>query len=121
MDLFQVLGLLALVAGTAALALVLDLRGRVARLEVALTAGRQLNAEMQAAHEAVHDELADVRTELQTVQREVERAHRELDELKAAAAVLPVPPLPKARSGGLDDLREQLRAAHRDPDATDEV
>ena len=121
MDLFQVLGVVALVAGAAALALVLDLRGRVTKLEAALVASRQLNADMQTAHEAVHDELADVRTELQTVQREVEGAHRELDELKAAAAVLPAPPLPKARSGRLEDLREQLRAAHRDPEATDEV
>ncbi|HEY3060546.1 MAG TPA: hypothetical protein VGL99_16435 [Chloroflexota bacterium] len=121
MDLLQALGIIALVAGTAALALVLDLRGRVARLESAVAAGRQLNADMQAAHEAVHDELADVRAELHTVQREVEGAHRELDELKAAATVLPAPPLPKARSGGLEDLREQLRAAHRDPEPTDEV
>jgi septal ring factor EnvC (AmiA/AmiB activator) len=122
MDLLQVVGLLALVAGVAALALVLDARGRIARLEVALATAQQLNAELRSAHEAVHAEMTDVRTELQTTQRHLDRAQRELGELKAAAEVVPAPPLPKTRSGSnLDDLREQLRAAHREPDSADEA
>src|SRR4051794_19635954 len=40
----------------------------------------------------------------------------EVGELRAASEVLPVPPLPKTRSGGLDDLRQRLRAAHTEGD-----
>jgi hypothetical protein len=107
-------GLVALVAGAAALALVFDLRGRVRNLESALATGRQLNTDMQSAHEAVHAEMGELR-------RELDRALRELGELKTAAEAVPAPPLPKARPGGLDDLREQLRAAHREPDDTEDV
>ena|SRR5436190_14688589 len=121
MDLLQVVGLVALVAGVAALALVIDARGRIARLESALVATQQLGSELKSAHEAVHDELADLRSELLTTQRHLDRAQRELGELKAAAEVVPAPPLPRSRAGGLDDLREQLRAAHREPESTDEA
>jgi septal ring factor EnvC (AmiA/AmiB activator) len=121
MDLLQVVGLVALVAGVAALALVIELRGRLARLELSLAAAQKFASDLQSAHEAVHDELADLRSELQTTQRHLDRAQRELGELKATAEVLPAPPLPRARSGGLDDLREQLRAAHRERESTDEV
>jgi hypothetical protein len=31
-----------------------------------------------------------------------------------------VPPLPKSRPGGLDDLRERLRAAHTEGEETSE-
>ena len=120
MDLFQVVGLLALVAGVAALALVLDARGRIVRLEAALATAQDVNAELRSAHEAVHAELADVRADLQTTQRHLDSAQRELGELKAAAEVVPVPPLPRARPD-LDDLREQLRAVHREPDPTDDA
>jgi uncharacterized membrane protein len=108
-----ILGLLGLVAGIAALALVLDLRTKVSRLEQARLDRQQMDADMRAAHEYTHAELGELR-------RDVDAAHRELAELKAAAEVVPTPPLPKARSSGLDDLRERLRAAHREPDATDE-
>jgi len=122
MDLLQVVGVIALVAGVAALALVLELRGRMSRLELSLAAAQKFSSDLQSAHEAVHDELADLRSELLTTQRHLDRAQRELGELKAAAEVLPAPPLPRARSGsGVDDLREQLRAAHREPDSTDEA
>jgi septal ring factor EnvC (AmiA/AmiB activator) len=122
MDLLPLVGVLALMAGVAALALVLDARGRIARLEAALATAQQVNAELRSAHEAVHAEVADVRTELQTTQRDLDRAQRELGELKAAAEVVPAPPLPRARSGSkLDDLRERLRAAHREPDSADEA
>ena len=45
-----------------------------------------------------------------------------VDELKAAANVLPAPPppLPRTRTGGLDDLRQQLREAHREGDDSPE-
>jgi hypothetical protein len=72
-------------------------------------------------HQALMAELADLR-------RDLEQTQLEVHELKAATEVLPAPPppppLPRGRSGGLQDLREQLRAAHRESaessDATDE-
>jgi chromosome segregation ATPase len=122
MDLLQLIGLLALVAGVAALALVLDARGRIDGLEAALATVQQLNAELRSAHEAVHAEMTDVRAELQTTQQDLDRAQRELGELKAAAEVAPTPPLPKPRPGSnLDDLREKLRAVHQEPDPADEA
>src|SRR4029453_7392608 len=99
MDLLQVVGLVGLVAGIAALALVLDARGRVAKLEAGLAAAQQHSAQLQSAHESVHDELADLRSELLTTQRHLDRALRELGELKAAAEVIPAPALPRQRPG----------------------
>jgi hypothetical protein len=66
-------------------------------------------------------EISALRRDLDQTRAELESARRELDELKAAAEVLPAPPpLPKTRSAGLDDLRQQLREAHRETDeATD--
>jgi hypothetical protein len=60
-------------------------------------------------------QLKQLRRELDETQREVNETRRELNELKAAAEVVPAPPpLPRTRSSGLEDLREQLRAAHRE-------
>jgi outer membrane protein TolC len=61
-------------------------------------------------------ELDQTQTQLNTMREELDQTRQELDQLKAAAEVLPPPPppLPRTRSGGLDDLREQLRAAHRE-------
>lgn len=41
-------------------------------------------------------------------------------ELRSFAAAPPPPPLPKARSHGLDDLRERLRAAQQEGDGGDD-
>jgi hypothetical protein len=59
-------------------------------------------------------ELRALRRQLEQTQHELDDTRRELGELKAATEIVPAPPLPKARSGDLDDLREQLRAAHRE-------
>jgi hypothetical protein len=57
---------------------------------------------------STHQEVKQLRSELDETQRQV-------NELKAAAEVVPAPPpLPRTRSAGLEDLREQLRAAHRE-------
>jgi hypothetical protein len=72
----------------------------------------------------VHDELGDLRRELEQVRRDSDSAHRQLAELKAAAQVVPEPPpppLPRGRSSGLDDLRQQLRSAHLEADLGDDV
>jgi septal ring factor EnvC (AmiA/AmiB activator) len=120
MDLSLLLGLVALVASVAALAQALDLRGRVARLDATIRAERQRTANLHTAQQKVHDEIARVRAELHTVQRDLDHTQRELGEVKALTEGVPAPPLPKTRSGGLDDLREQLRAAHREPDPTED-
>jgi septal ring-binding cell division protein DamX len=57
-------------------------------------------------------------TEVRQLRRELDETQRQLNELKAAAEVVPAPPpLPRTRSSGLEDLREQLRAAHREEGA----
>jgi cell division protein FtsB len=71
-----------------------------------------------------------LRTELDQTQRMLNEMRQQLDatqqqvtDLKAAAEVIPAPPpLPRARvrSGDLDDLREQLRAAHRQDEPASE-
>jgi hypothetical protein len=46
---------------------------------------------------------------------QVEDLQRELADLKASTEVVSIPPpLPRARPARLDDLREQLRASHRE-------
>jgi septal ring factor EnvC (AmiA/AmiB activator) len=79
---------------------------------------RQLRTEL----DQTQSQLNDTRRELGSTRDELGEVRRELNELKAAAEVLPPPPppLPRARSAGLDDLREQLRAAHRDEESTSE-
>jgi hypothetical protein len=62
----------------------------------------------------VHNEVRQLRSELDETQRQ-------LNELRATAQVPPPPPpLPRTRSTGLDDLREQLRAAHREEPPSEE-
>jgi hypothetical protein len=59
-------------------------------------------------------ELEKTRRELQQIRRMLERTQREVTELKAATDAALAPPPLKGRPGRLDDLREQLRAAHRE-------
>lgn len=66
-------------------------------------------------------EIRLLRSELDQTQRLLNDTRDELNELKAAAEVIPAPPpLPRSRSSGLEDLREQLRASHREETASDE-
>jgi predicted PurR-regulated permease PerM len=57
-------------------------------------------------------------SQIRQLRRELDETQRQLNELKAAAEVVaaPPPPLPRTRSADLDDLRQQLREAHRAPD-----
>jgi outer membrane murein-binding lipoprotein Lpp len=50
----------------------------------------------------------------------LDQLRAELADLRAAAEVVPVPPLPKTRSADLDDLRQRLRAAHTESEGTSE-
>ena len=84
----------------------------------ALAQVKQLRTEL----DQTQGQLNDARRELASTRDDLGDLRQELNELKAAAEVIPPPPppLPRARSGGLDDLREQLRAAHRDEGSTSE-
>lgn len=62
--------------------------------------------------------------QIKQLRSELDETQRQLNELRAAAAEVvvpaPPPPLPRTRSAGLEDLREQLRAAHREETASEE-
>ena len=80
---------------------------------------RQLRAEL----DQTQSQLNDTRQQLAETRQELSNVRLELNELKAAAEVIPPPPppLPRPRSGGgLDDLREQLRASHREDEPSEE-
>jgi hypothetical protein len=100
------IGLLALALAVVALGLALRLRNQLAALPPP-------PAPVEPVRVHAYDDTA-LRAELEAVRAELQRVSQELGELKAAAEVVPVPPLPKARRGRLDDLREQLRASHRE-------
>jgi hypothetical protein len=94
------LAVVAILVALVALGLALSLRTQVAQLP---------RGDSGADVERLRQELIDIR-------RDLDHAQRELEQLKAATQVVPAPPLPRARSAGLSDLREQLRAAHREPE-----
>lgn len=83
----------------------------------ALTQVRQLRAEL----DQTQAHLNETRRLLEDLRSDLARTQQELNELKAAAEVVPPPPpLPRARSSGLEDLREQLRAAHSEETPSEE-
>lgn len=93
------LALVAALLAAGATAVALDLRGRTTRLSDEVGSLRQDLQSTQAA--------------LGQTQANLGETQATLSELKAATESVPAPPpLPKARSSGLDDLRQQLRAAH---------
>jgi septation ring formation regulator EzrA len=100
------LSVVAILLAVVALGLVLGLQKQIAQIPPP-------RAETSADLEGLRRETIDLR-------RDLDRAQRELEELKAATEILPAPPLPRARSAGLTDLREQLRAAHLDPESGSE-
>ena len=111
------LGLLVLVlAVAAALAL-----GVLARNEI-----KQLRSELDETQRQLNDtrgELNDARRDFSDTRQELSDTRRELSELKAAVEAPPVvapPPLPRRRGARLDDLREQLRASHREETGSEE-
>jgi uncharacterized membrane protein len=100
-----VLALAALVLGAVAVWLSLQARGSV-------SAATESATRLQADLDAVRHDLAALRDELAEARRRLER----LEEAPAAP-----PPLPRGRHAGLDDLRERLRAAHRESADEDAV
>jgi uncharacterized membrane protein len=96
-----VLGLLGVVLGAVALGVALQTRAALARA--------------QADLDQVRNELAEARSRLERLTAELEALRKKVDEPP------PAPPLPRARHGGLDDLREQLRAAHAESAEAEEA
>lgn len=107
------LSVVALVAAAVALWLAVQVRGQVAELRSAPAAVPTPVAAPEADQ--------PLRAQVDGLRRELDQTIQELNELKAAAQVVPAPPLPKARRGGLDELREQLRASHREADADEDA
>ncbi len=97
----EALAILALVLSIISVVLAFTIRARADR--AALEAGRS-EQRWQQAVDGLREEVAAIR--------------RDLDEARAALEA--PPPLPRTRTGGLDDLRERLRAAHLEPDADEE-
>ena len=89
---------------------------------VALAVALWLAYTAQAQVRQLRAELDQTQSQLNDTRQQVSETRQELNELKAAAEVIPPPPppLPRARSGGLDDLREQLRASHREDEPSEE-
>jgi hypothetical protein len=106
------LPLTALLVGAVALVLNVRLRGdyRHARNLAADALRDAAIAKRQA-------ETAEAKAEL--AESMLQQVRRELVALRAAQEAPPPPPLPRAARGRLDDLREQLRAAHLEPDEGD--
>ena len=107
MELGVVLGGLALLVALVALAVAWQTGKHWLALAQRIDEAEQHLARMEGE---THETIADVRAQLG-------QTSRELSELKAATEVVPSPPLPRARSHRLDDLRERLRAAHREENA----
>jgi septal ring factor EnvC (AmiA/AmiB activator) len=113
--------LIVLVALALSLWLAYSAQTQVRQLRRELDQSQSMLNEARQRIADVQRDLASVRQSVVDVQDDVSHARDQLGELRAAAEVLP-PPLPRARrtSGGLEDLREQLRAAHREEEGTSE-
>jgi hypothetical protein len=96
----------------------------VVSLSAAINFGRTqrtLSTDIAALRTQLDQVQRDRAADIETLHAELQQSRRELGELKAALEAVPAPPpLPRARSGGLDDLRQQLRAAHAESDESAE-
>jgi hypothetical protein len=86
---------------------------------LALGFGFGLRSQIARASRVNASDLERLSQTLTDMRNDIDELRRELGEVKAATEVVPIPPpLPRARPGRLDDLREQLRASHREPEPT---
>jgi hypothetical protein len=85
---------------------------------VLIAAGVWLSVNAQNQLKQLRAELDLTQSQLNETGAQLRQVQQQVSELKAAAEVAPPPPprLPRSRSGALDDLREQLRASHREGD-----
>jgi hypothetical protein len=87
---------------------------------VGLVLALRLRQEVRAASKAAASTSAATDAALAATRRELDALQRGLNELRASVLSPPPPPLPKARRGGLDDLREQLKASQQADDSQSE-
>ena len=96
----------------------------VVSLSAAINFGRTqrtLSTDIAALRSQLEQAQRDRASDVESLRAELQQSRQELGELKATIEAVPAPPpLPRARSGGLDDLRQQLRAAHAEPDESTE-
>ena len=105
----------------AALVVALGARATAAETQDRLGAARQEVDRAGVAAAKLERSLAELREALAAAQVELTGVRGELEELKAAGASPPPLRLPRSRSGGLEDLREELRAAALDNDEDEEA
>jgi chromosome segregation ATPase len=113
----QILGAGAVVIAILALGFAIGLRTQIARIS------RTLASDLEQLSRTLVDfrgQVDELRGQVDQLHGQVDGLRRELADLKAAAEVanVPPPPLPRARAGRLDDLREQLRASHRESESS---
>jgi septal ring factor EnvC (AmiA/AmiB activator) len=83
-----------------------------------IAAGVWLLVGTQSQLKQLRAELDQTQAQLNDTQQQVRDLQQQVNELKAEAIAPPPPQLPRNRSSGLDDLREQLRAAHLEDDSS---
>ena len=111
-----------------ALVLVLAIAAAMAMAVLARSEIKQLRSELDETQRQLNEarqEQNQLRAASDREQNELRiETDRELNALKLAAAEAPPvvapPPLPRARSATLDDLRERLRASHREESGSEE-
>jgi hypothetical protein len=111
------IALIAVVMAVAALWMAMGQRSQVSRLVAEAKRMRQEIVDLRSDLAASEQRLAATEGRLTSAEERAATTAQRLTELTEAA---PTPPLPRARSADLDDLRAQLRAAHREGDDADE-
>src|SRR4051794_24828185 len=112
MELQLEIGLIAVVIAVASLWLTLGQRTQVSRLVTEARRVRQELLDLRSDLAAAEQRLVTADAALVSTREELQTTTRRLAELSEPAP----PPLPRGRTLDLDDLRAQLRAAHREGD-----
>jgi hypothetical protein len=120
------LGLIALIVAAVSLVVVSRLQGELGRVREAVAAASRDATRAQEAADAAGRDLVQARvaadgadytaTELRA---DVAKLRDELTQLHSAIET-PPPPLPRARTSNLEDLRERLRAEQQAADGDDD-
>jgi peptidoglycan hydrolase CwlO-like protein len=110
----------ALLIGLAALGLTLAQRDQLARAQQGANAAAAQLERTQSQLESSARSLHELQSRLDQTRVELDQARQEITALQTVAETPPPLTLPRARTGALDDLREQLRAAQQEAEETEE-